>query len=264
MAKLRRRNHYLSECYQRCFADPAGRVWVRFAGRPEPEHRTPRGVGWERRLYIRTRNGKQDDAIERFLTDEVETPFAPLSQRIKSERNEFSQISGNELGMLSRFIASQIVRTVGHRQTIEEQAGIPVDKDTFLRVMLRKLWTLIDDWSKNCRQYYFHTTLPHVGSYFITGDSPVLILQVNDNPIWLPTDSPRLEITDLAKILHHQNHQFWMPLSPYVCVCVRGYWQSDPSLPPTTMDPGEVRLFNSQIRGQCKLFTLARDRESLM
>jgi len=263
MAKLKRRNHYLSQCYQQGFTDDSGGVWVKFTNEPEPEYRTPRGVGWERRLYIRTRHGKEDDSIENFLANEVETPFAALSQRIKNERNEFSAISGNELGILSRFIAAQIVRTLGHKRAIDEQAGVAVDKNTFLRVMLRKMWILMRDWSTRQRQYYFHTSLPHVGDRFITGDSPVLILQVNDNRIWMAHDEPSLQITDLAKILEHPNHQFWMPLSPYVCVCLRGQWTEPPRLPPTTMDPAEIRMFNSHIRGQCELFTLARDKDSL-
>jgi hypothetical protein len=161
-------------------------------------------------------------------------------------------------------MAAQIVRTLGHKNTIEEQAGFPVDKNTFLRVMMRKMARLIGDWSANQRQYYFYTTLPLVGERFITGDSPVLILQVNDNKVWTPTDEPQLQITDLEQILQHPNHQFWMPLSPYICVCVRGQLHESPHLPPTTMEPNEVRMFNSHIRGQCKLFTLARDRDFLI
>jgi len=233
MAKLKTKNHYLAECYQKGFTDASGRVWVKFTDRPEPEPRNPSSVGWWRRLYIRTQNGKEDDKIENFFATEVETPFAELSRRIK-------------------------------KRTIEEQAGSEVDGNTFLRVMLRKMSALVDDWSRIRRQYNFYTTLPHVGDHFITGDSPVLILQINDNKVWVPTDEPRLEITDLGKILQHPNHQFWMPLSPYVCVCVRGQWEGEPQLPPRTMDPGEARLFNSHIRGQCKNFTLARDRESLI
>jgi hypothetical protein len=263
MPKLKRRHHFLPECYQKAFVNDSGRVWVKFADRPRPEIRNPDSVGRQRSFYIRTQNGKEDDKIEDFFAKEVESHFTALSQRIKNERNEFSEISENELGVLARFMASQIVRTMGHKQTIEEQAGFPVDKGTFLRVMLRKLWALMDDWIRNRPQFYFYTSLPHVGDRFITGDNPVLILQINDNKIWTPTDEPRLQITDLANILQHPNHQFWMPLSPYVCVSVRGHWQELPNLPPRTMDPQEVRLFNSQVRGQCKLFTIARDKESL-
>jgi Protein of unknown function (DUF4238) len=263
MHKLKRRNHFLPECYQEGFAGETGRVWVRFAGALEAEPRNPRSVGRQRSFYIGTRDGREDDEIERFFGSEVESSFAALSQRIKTEKNEFSQISGGELGTLSRFIASQVVRTPDHKRTIDVQAGAPVDKNTFLHVMLRKMHALISAWSAKMPPYEFYTCLPYVGKQFITGDNPVMVFLVNEMKVWMPNDNPQLGITDLAQILNHPNYQFWVALTPHVCVALIGDGVPGLVVPPRTLDPSRVRLFNSYVRGQCGLFTLARDKESL-
>jgi Protein of unknown function (DUF4238) len=114
--KLRRNNHYLPECYQRGFANERGQVWVKFSSKPAPTLRNPRTVGKQRNFYIRKRHGKDDDQIESFFGKGVETPFALLSQRIRSERENLSSISGTEFGILLRFVASQAVRTLAHKR----------------------------------------------------------------------------------------------------------------------------------------------------
>src|ERR1039458_9249590 len=145
MANLKRNNHYLPACYQRAFTDASGRVWVKFAGK-EPEPRKPENVGWKRSLYIlKNEDGSESDRVEDWFADEVEAPFAALSQRIQTEQARFSEISGVELGTLARFVASQLMRTLGHKESIEEQAGSPVDSDTFVRVMVKKTWRLMED-----------------------------------------------------------------------------------------------------------------------
>lgn len=220
-------------------------------------------MGRRRSLYVRRRNGVEDDKVEDFFQKSVETPFAALSQRIKEEQNRFSNITGPELGALCRFVASQTVRTLAHKQCIEQQAGGPVDTNTFVRVMLRKMWTLLNSWIQNPPNFHFYTSLRHVGDRFITGDSPVLVIQVKDNPIWVPTDTPSLEITDLSQILKNPSRRFWIPLSPYVGVSMLGHGGGEPHLPPQMMDPQFVRFLNDRIRGQSGLFILARDKSSL-
>ena len=263
MANLKRNNHDLPQCYQKGFTNSADQVWVKFADKPTPELRNPASVGRRRSLYIREHNGVENDEVEDFFSQNVETLFAALSQRIKDEREKFSEISGTELGILGRFVASQTVRTLAHKQCIEEQAGGPVDRNTFLRVMGRKMWTMMDVWLKNRPKFYFYTPLPYVGEHFITGDNPVLVIQMNENQIWVPADTPNIVITDLGRILQNPNHGFWISLSPYVCVSIRGQWDEKLRLPPETMEPRNVRLFNSLVRGQSKDFILARDKESL-
>jgi len=122
MANLKRLNHYLPVCYQRGFANPAGQVWVKFSDKPKPEARKPTTVGFKRSFYIIEENGSETDRVEDFFNKTVETPFACLAQRISEEQDEFSTISGFELGVLARFVASQAVRTAGHKKCVEEQA----------------------------------------------------------------------------------------------------------------------------------------------
>jgi Protein of unknown function (DUF4238) len=235
---------------------------VRFAGE-EPEPRNPKSVGVKRSLYIlKSEDGSESDRVEDWFADEVETPFAALSQRIKNEQEKFAALSGSELGILARFVASQVMRTVGHKESIEEQAGSTVDSDTFVRVMIRKTWRLMDDWIKNPPNFYFYTSLPHVSDQFITGDNPVLVMHESHSAVWTFTAQPTLEIINLEDILRNPKHGFQLSLSPYICVCLQGVG-GEVKLPPQTVDPLYVRSFNDLIRGQSNVFTLAKDANPL-
>lgn len=259
--KLKRDNHFLPQCYQKGFGDASGKVWVKYTDK-EPEYRNPASVGRRRDLYLWKMNGKQTDNVEDFFGRHVETPFAALSQRIKNEQEKFANISANEAGTLARFVASQVVRTAAHKQCIEEQARASVDTNTFVRVMLRKIESVLDGWLSDMPIFDFVTPLPYIGETYITGDHPVLALIFNDNPVWTPTDTPQQGITNLADILNGP-HVFAVALSPYICVYIYGQAKRLPSLPPRTIEPRDVRKFNDLVRGQCKIFTLARDKASL-
>ncbi len=65
------RNHYLAACLQNGFIDQTGKVWVKFADRPKPEHRTRQTVGRKRSLYIPEFNGIEDDKVEKFFNQEI-------------------------------------------------------------------------------------------------------------------------------------------------------------------------------------------------
>lgn len=263
MAKLRRDNHYLPGCYQRGFADPYGLVWVKRAGK-DPTQRAPRSVGRKRNLYIRDRRGIETDEVERFFDKDVEGQFASLSQRVQAERDKLSTISAQELGALARFVASQAVRTLAHKQCIAEQAGRAVDNNTFVGVVLRQIRAIVNSWRDTLPKFDFYTPLPRVGDRYITRDHPVLVMVHNDGPIWLPQDASHQRITNLLEILANPRQEFTVSLSPYVLVSIHGPGDGKPQLPPQTVDPRQVRFFNDLISAQCKFFTLARDRESLM
>ncbi|MGO9864996.1 MAG: DUF4238 domain-containing protein [Terriglobales bacterium] len=263
MANLKRRNHFLPECYQKGFTDASGKVWVKFADKPEPEQRNPLSVGRKSSLYIVKRNGKEDDKVEDFFNNVVEAPFAPLSRRIKEEQNQFANITDEEWSALCGFVAVQAVRTPAHKRCLEEQAGVPVDTNTFVTVIARQALAIMEGWNKSLRRLHFYTSLPHVGEQFIAGDSPVVVTQMHDNPIWAPTSTPELKTTDLTEILNNPNHEFWLSLSPYVCVSVRGPVWGEPRLPPQTADPQFVRFLNGRVREQSGIFLLARDKASL-
>ncbi len=264
MTKLKRKNHFLPKCYQEGFADDLGKVWVKFGNKSEPQYRNPETIGRLRSFYVTTRNGVESDKVENFLSEKVENAFATVSQRIKKERERFVDISGTEEGVICNFVSSQAVRTLAFKRCIEEQAGRPVDTNTFLQVSGKQMWTMTDFWIKNPPTLRFYTSLPHVSERFITGDSPVLVIQINNNPIWVPTYSPNLSITDLPEILKNPRHSFWVSLSPYVCVAIHAHGDGEPHLPPATLDPQRVRRFNDFIRGQSESFVLARDKESLL
>jgi hypothetical protein len=262
--KLRRENHYLLQCYQKAFADSDGHVWVKYSDQSEPERRNPQSVGLKRNLYVRSQSGREDDDVETFFGEEVEDTFAGLSQRIKNEREAFSQISPDELASLLRFVACQTVRTLGHKRCVDEQAGGTVPTNTFVNVMLRQMLEMTGTWLESLADFHFYTSVPNVGERFITGDNPVVVIVVDDATPSAPGELPRARITDLAQLLKNPNCGFWLSLSPYVCVSIHGHGDLERQLPPEPIEPAKVRLFNDYVRGQSKIFTLAGDRESLI
>ena len=80
----------------------------------------------------------------------------------------------------------------------------------------------MDFWIANSPNVHFYTSLPLVGEHYITGDSPVLVILMNDNPIWVPTCVPTKGITDVAEILKNPKYGFLVTLSPYVCALIHG------------------------------------------
>jgi hypothetical protein len=260
---LRRSNHFVPACYQRGFTDAEDKVWVRFADGTFKQL-TPENVGVKNDLYIFEENGVETDKVEIFFDQHVENDFARLSRRLKDEADQFSQMSGGEAGVLLRFVASQAVRTLGHKSTMSEQAnGAPIDANTFVRVMVRKMKALLDYWTQNLPTIRFFTPLPNIGERYITGDHPVVVVLINDNEIWEPISTPVQGITNLTDILQHPKCVFMVALSPYVCASIERGESGEVHLPPKTVALKDVRWFNNLIREQCKIFTLARDRDSL-
>lgn len=262
MRKLQRDNHFLPECYQRGFADEAGRAWVKEAGKTEAQHRKVQKVGRRRNFYVRIANGVEDDSIEKFFGKEVEDGFARVSQRIKAERQQV-ELSGVECGFLARFIAAQAVRTVSHQQCIEELAGAPVDRSTYLNLMVRQIWGITKAWNEAVPHFQFFTTLPFVTQHFITGDSPVLVFTSKDGTISTPMVEVLPTITMLPELLENRQTQFLITLSPYMAVSVGQLGAEAPLTQLASLDPAAVCKLNQHIRQQSRLFTLARDRESL-
>ena len=252
---------YPPACYQRGFTDAEGKVWTRFDDGTF-KHLPPKNVGLKNDLYIFKENGVETDKVEIFFDQHVERDYARLSRRIKEESNKFSQMSGDEAGTIMRFVASQAVRTMGHKETMSKQAnGATIDTRTFVQVMVRHMMTLHKTWKENLPTIRFFTPLPNIGEKYITGDHPVAIVVFNDNEIWGPTSRPVQGITNIGSILKSP-HAFMVALSPYICVSIEGGGSGKVHLP-KTVDLMHVRWFNDLIRNQCKIFTLARDRDSL-
>lgn len=262
MQNLQRDNHFLPECYQRGFADNTGRVWVKEAGKTEPRHRRVEKVGRRRSFYIRSVRGVEDDSIEKFFGKEVEDGFARVAQKIKTEGHKI-ELSGVECAFVARFVAVQTVRTVAHHRCIEELAGGPVDRSTYLNLMVRQIWAITKAWDDGIPNFQFLTTLPFVTQHFITGDSPVLVFTSKDGTISTPVAKATPTITMLPELLENRQTQFFVTLSPYMAVSVGQLGPSAPLTQLTSIDPIAVLKLNQHIREQSQLFTLARDRESL-
>jgi Protein of unknown function (DUF4238) len=262
-AGLKRDNHYLPICYQKGFADSSGRVWVKFTGQEKPVHRFPQSVGKKRNLYIRSMGGVEDDKFEAFFDKQVENDFASLSQRAKRDQSRLTGMSGKELGALGKFVASQIVRTRANKQSMEEQLGRPLSTNEFLSEMAKQMKAIMERWRIDPPAFDFYTSQPYLEERFITGDSPVLVVQEFDNPIWTPSDNPHQAVASVTELLNNPKASFRVALSPYICVYLHAHGGGEAHLHPQTMDPADVRNFNDLMRKQCNLLTLARDEESL-
>jgi hypothetical protein len=162
------------------------------------------------------------------------------------------------------FVACLAVRTLAHKHCVKEQAGRAVGSGVFVTVMVNMIWRIMDHWRRNPPQFDFYTPLPFVGEQFITGDHPVVVVNLMDNLVWVPTDTPKRAITRLGDLLMSPKQGFQVSLSPYIMASVHGQNTGRAGLPPRTIEPREVRFFNERVRGQSSVFTLARDKESLM
>jgi hypothetical protein len=258
MGNLKRDNHYVPSCYQRNFADSSGKIWVKEAGKLKPEPRNPRKIGRQRSFYIRTQNGVETDNLETYF-ESIETPFAALLQRIDEEIDGFREISTPEMFALGGFVATQAVRTLAHKQCVDEQVGIEVNSDVFARVLLKDVWTIFESWTKRVPTFCFYTSLPNIGQHFITGDHPVVPIIDIDGAVFASYDTPTRSIISLRTILDNPKHGFLLALSPYMMVSVQGHSGGPALLPPKKLEPFEVKSFNDLIRGQCNLFLLAKD-----
>jgi hypothetical protein len=262
MTNLQRNNHFVPTCYQRGFADEQGKVWVKEANNSQPQHRMAGKVGKKRNFYIRTLNGVQNDGIESFFGKSVEIGFADVSRKIREHPDQID-LSGTEWGLVARFVAAQMVRTDAHRRCVDQQAGRPIDRDTYLNVMTRQLWTITKAWGESLPNVQFLTTLPYVSHQFITGDSPVLVFTPKQSAILTPTVEAVQIITPLPEILGSPHSEFLMTVSPYVAVRIGRLVPNESPTKPVALDPEVVLRLNQLIRDQSSLFTLARDKESL-
>lgn len=262
-APLKRDNHFLPVCYQKGFTDSSGRVWVRFADQERPVPRFPKSVGKEWSLYVRNREGVEDDEFEDFFNRHVENAFARLSQHVKREQNHLSSVTAKELRALGNFVAAQIVRTLANKLCMREQLGRELATNEFPSEMGKQMRDILRSWRANPPAFEFRTALPYVDERFITGDNPVLAVAENDNPIPMLVDEPKQAVATVLDLLNNPKVSFRVALSPYICVFLHAQGGEEVHLPPQTTEPSEVRSFNDLIRKQCRLFTLARDEESL-
>jgi len=262
-ASLKRDNHFLPVCYQKGFADSSGRVWVKFVDLEKSVHCYPKRVGKEWNLYLRNSDGVEDDKFEDFFDKHVENAFAKLSQRVKREQNHLLSMTGKELGVLGNFVAAQIVRVPANKLCMREQVGRELATNEFTSEMGKQMRDIVRSWTANPPAFEFRTVLPYVEERFITGDNPVLVVVENDNPTPMPMDEPYQAVASVLDLLNDATVTFRVALSPYICVFLHAQGDGESQLPPQTMEPSEVRSFNEFIRKPCRLFTLARDEESL-
>ena len=109
---LTRDNHLVPQFYLKNFASRSNEVYeyrtlVSHSGVAvwKPVHVA--GTGYDRNLYTRIVRGDEADDIEQWLNREFEAPASEPLQRVLEEK----ELSPNDWELLTRFLASQIVRT---------------------------------------------------------------------------------------------------------------------------------------------------------
>jgi Protein of unknown function (DUF4238) len=109
---LTRDNHFVPQLYLRNFASTSNEVYeyrtlVSHSSVPiwKPVHVA--GTGYEKNLYTRIVRGEEADDIEQWLNRDFETPANGPLQRVLEDR----ELSQDDWELLTRFLASQIVRT---------------------------------------------------------------------------------------------------------------------------------------------------------
>ena len=261
---ITRANHVLPVCYQQSFTNADGELCVQFLDRDTPIFIHPNVVGKINDFYTRVIDGVESDGIEKFFNEHVEGEYAKVAKRIKEEQNGF-RLRVHEIPTLLKFVATQIVRTEAHRNCVNLQAGATVPQESFVHNMHRKMKILGDHWMKHWPMLVFWTTLPYVGSQFITGDNPVICF-VQDEKLPVSTLVPdKPKIIDLSLSLASPHNGFIVPLSPYVCLTVinSGQRKSVQVRPMQTADPHDVRDLNVRIYNQCVKFVAAQNPEHL-
>jgi hypothetical protein len=260
---ITRSNHFLPVCYQKAFADADGKVWVQFLNKDKPPFRmNPQKVGVINRFYTRYVEGVKDDSIENFFSDDVEDLFAPIAKRVKEQASEFT-LNDDDIPILLKFVASQIVRTQAHKRCIDEQAGQELSQDTFFHNMGRKMKKMFDAWLAKFPDILLHTPLPIIGNQFITGDNPVTSVTEKVNPTGIETPYDVLSIVNIDKILQDPNSAFTVPLSPYVCLTVANSGTERIFRSPQTFDSKWVSVINQRTYGQCVQFVEALHEHTL-
>ena len=78
------------------------------------------------------------------------------------------------------FVASQVVRTLANKTSMERQLGRALCANEFPTEMAKQMKAIVSHWETDAQSFDFFTSCPDVKERFITGDSPVLVVQVKD------------------------------------------------------------------------------------
>jgi hypothetical protein len=261
LQNITRASHTLPICYQGPFTSPNGEIFVQFLDKDKPPKSLhPLCVSLMNHFYTRVVDGVKDDAIEKFFSRHVENDYATVAKRIKSQRNGFT-LEPNDVAILLKFVASQVVRSKSHLLCINEQAGMPVPPPIFLDNMLRKMKKLTTRWVTKPPDLRLWTTLPNEAIQFITGDDPVICFADSYPSIIKP--STFRSIINIDELVETPHSGFIVPLSPYIALTVHNGGQGNIIKTPDFAPLNSVRHLNRCIYEQCVQFVAALDSEQL-
>lgn len=109
---LTRDNHFVPQVYLKNFATASDEVYeyrtlVSHRNVPVWKSVHVAGTGYEKNLYTRIVRREETDDIEQWLSKDFETPASEPLQKVLGDR----ELSSSDWEILTRFLASQIVRT---------------------------------------------------------------------------------------------------------------------------------------------------------
>lgn len=282
---LRRRHHYLPECYLRAWADHGGQVAVRRRDRPVPFCTKPLNVAVEVDLYsLPSDTGRPDDTIEKALSM-AEAFWASHLTDLRSGRLPRKRSAAR--AEISYLLALQMVRTPEHMDglTFPGDAARSTGERPISREGMR--WFLIDEYLLDPpSESELQGALDFANGSLAQGEPsrqevfPILFeiaeaelaprlaamawsLERSNGPAWVTSDRPvavwrrraRRDVRMGAGLLSAD--EIWFPLGPWHLLVLR------PQLPRilTFVEPARVADVNRHLSRGCYTMVIGRPEE---
>lgn len=112
MQQLKHEHHFISQVYLKNWGDSKNRIWSYQLLAPRENFPKWRllpigGVAFQRDLYTVISSGQEDDAFERWLDSEFETPVQASLLKVVNDK----KLTNHDWNRLALFLAAQDVRT---------------------------------------------------------------------------------------------------------------------------------------------------------
>src|SRR5215471_16176141 len=102
-------HHFVTRAYLEGFTDGNGHLHIYERGREKPFALVPEKAARQKNYYtVKRQDGKLDDTVEQFLSEEVESPAMKVVRKLADSE---AQPSWEERTALARWISFQEMRT---------------------------------------------------------------------------------------------------------------------------------------------------------
>ncbi len=139
---LKVKNHFVPRCYLKNFSKDGNKIWnyellVPNSKFPEWKLSPIINKAYRKYLYISTIAGKENDDLEDWFNQEIETPASKVISKVVNN----SRISKSDWGILIKFFALQYVRTPAYYIKIRSKLKeiMPYLRNTSFRESIQKI-----------------------------------------------------------------------------------------------------------------------------